>query len=377
MGANWFQCQNDKTDAPVDIEKMQRGARAVLRPDRATEKDLLVCACGSVDPRNKQGWSVFVYDEGGEVPDPELVDYKGMFNPVYRGLTMTECKELWEERKSDGLDVSLPPMPEPPRPPLTVKASELSMWQVRVDRMCRQPNPAEYRDIVVLNEVLGRFGKSAMIKFLVAKRQAIVLNVSSGMDRGAAAANMMRQVASRVESRLPCKIIVVDLPRAAGDDFPWDCLEKIQSGTFLSTKYKTIEVCIDNPHVLVFANKPAPLENSDGVRQISPDRVIQIELRAFHNWLEEDIIEHVKGPQAWPELRDFAMRHGAPGVTLYDADGSVVSKSAAGANMLDTLEDYEPADEAVSTSGSGVSTPATQANMHGAFEAHEQADGGW
>lgn len=56
-------------------------------------------------------------------------------------------------------------MPEPPQFPVTIKAQDLSKWQVRVDRLCSHPNPAEYRDIVVLNEVFGRFGKSAMIKF--------------------------------------------------------------------------------------------------------------------------------------------------------------------------------------------------------------------
>ena len=88
--------------------------------------------------------------------------------------------------------------------------------------------------------------------------------------------------------------------------------------------------------MLVFANKPAPLENDGGVQQISPDRVIQIELRAFHNWLVEEIIDDVRGPQTWPGLRGLAMRDGVPGVTLYDAAGSVASKIVAQAAAFNT-----------------------------------------
>jgi hypothetical protein len=174
---------------------------------------------------------------------------------------------------------------------------------------------------------LGRFGKSTLIKVLVTRRRAMVISISSASDEKKAAADILYDVAARVGQGQPVSTVVLDLPRSAFEGFPWYVLELLQSGTFMATKYQTISVNIDHPHILVFANRPAPIDFEHQLL-ISPARVIQIELRDFHNWVEEDLIRDGNGPQTFDQLRNFAHYHGAPGVTIYDGHGGALSPTS-------------------------------------------------
>jgi len=49
-------------------------------------------------------------------------------------------------------------------------------------------------------------------------------------------------------------VVIFDTPRSAQDRFPYEVLESLKNGYFLSTKYEVRRVLFNVPHVIVFAN---------------------------------------------------------------------------------------------------------------------------
>jgi len=124
--------------------------------------------------------------------------------------------------------------------------------------------------------------------------------------------DMLHIVANAIsEGRTP-RTVVVDLSRNE-DHVPWAAIEQCKNGVIVSGKYQSRVYNIDRPHVIILANQPAPNVGRD----ISADRIIQIELREFIVRL--DIA--AAAPTAYDELRVFpsVRTFGRPQAGIIDA----------------------------------------------------------
>jgi len=132
-------------------------------------------------------------------------------------------------------------------------------WQQELyDILCNEPDD---RSIYWYWNADGNIGKSALAKYLVIKKNALVVagNV----------ADVKYTVA--MCKKFP-KIIIWDLSRCNVNNLSYDGLEQVKNGLFCSNKYESKMVVGNSPHVVVFANSPPRTE------ELSNDRWIIKEL---------------------------------------------------------------------------------------------------
>lgn len=119
---------------------------------------------------------------------------------------------------------------------------------------------ADDRTINWFWESKGGVGKSAFIKYLCAKQDALLIsNKGSDMKYGI--------VKYREKRGFDPKLILIDIPRSVDTDyFSYTAVEEIKNGCFYSCKYESEMVIMPSPHIYIFAN-----ERPDE-RKLSSDR---------------------------------------------------------------------------------------------------------
>ena len=261
----------------VDPTTFERYTRITVDPKSATERDVWTILYG---PRDYSGavWKKCVTSDDGAVIDPELVDSRATFNPKYRGLTIAECISKF---KSSPDQPEAPPAASPPYFPPVMQQSQCRLWQSVIDKcMCTADDPVFGRHILWAYEENGNFGKSVLANYLRIRRGAII--VGGGLSR-----DVMHQIRTEIDQtgQNP-PIVIFDLTRAvASTEAPWAAIEAIKNGVVPTTKYQSTTIHFARPWVLVLANVAAP---GVGV-EISADRIVEVELRAFADGLEDEV----------------------------------------------------------------------------------------
>jgi hypothetical protein len=62
------------------------------------------------------------------------------------------------------------------------------------------------------------------------------------------------------------KIIIMNIPRCNEGHISYQALEQLKDGLAMSTKYEGGQMCMNSPHVVVFANTPPDMEKMSNDR---------------------------------------------------------------------------------------------------------------
>ena len=130
----------------------------------------------------------------------------------------------------------------------------LRPWQQEiVDLVLTEPDDSDDALIHWYWEETGGVGKSALVKYLVVKHNALFCD-------GGKKADLINLVFNN--NMDDCKCIIWDLPRATKGNISYSTLESIKNGLICNTKYETGNKVFNPPHVVVFANFP-PSDESE------------------------------------------------------------------------------------------------------------------
>ncbi|AXH74914.1 MAG: putative viral replication protein [Cressdnaviricota sp.] len=127
------------------------------------------------------------------------------------------------------------------RPLKCLKESQLYEWQKEiVEMVSMEPND---RTIHWFWEGTGNVGKSALVRYLVIKHNALLVS-----GKGADIKFLISQ------QRQPPDVIIYDIPRTAENYINYTALEEVKNGVFCSSKYESKMCVINPPHIICFAN---------------------------------------------------------------------------------------------------------------------------
>jgi hypothetical protein len=124
--------------------------------------------------------------------------------------------------------------------------SVLYDWQAEiVDMIKKDPDD---RSIYWYWEDVGNVGKSALVKLLCAKHDALIC--------GGKASDMKYLICEYKNAQgVYPELIIFDVPRSNLDYVSYTGIEEIKNGCFASSKYECKTVIMNSPHVLIFANE--------------------------------------------------------------------------------------------------------------------------
>lgn len=118
----------------------------------------------------------------------------------------------------------------------------------------------------------GGLGKSQFAKYLVAKENCLFFEEGKKAD-------IMKLIYDAPEDRL--EKIVIDVPRANGNNVSYKSVESIKNGMIYSSKYEGGYKLFNSPHLIVFANMPPQYDQLSidrwVVKQIDEDIEYKIE----------------------------------------------------------------------------------------------------
>nr|WAE43185.1 MAG: replication associated protein [Cressdnaviricota sp.] len=147
-----------------------------------------------------------------------------------------------------------------PRP---IKVIEnLYPWQQNIETISRQE--PDDRKIFWFWESKGNIGKSAFVKYMIVKHNALFCD-------GGKKSDLINLVFNADMDK--CNCLIWDLPRSSKGHISYATLEAVKNGTVCNTKYETGVKVFNPPHIFVFANFPP--ENPE---ELSEDRWIITEL---------------------------------------------------------------------------------------------------
>lgn len=92
----------------------------------------------------------------------------------------------------------------------------------------------------------GCIGKTSLCKHLCLKHNAVIV--------GGRCQDAYYVIAQRKMKKIPIDVVVFNIPRSKGNEIDYEGVEGIKDGLFCSTKYESGMCCMNNPHVIVFAN---------------------------------------------------------------------------------------------------------------------------
>ena len=137
-----------------------------------------------------------------------------------------------------------------------LEGKNLYPWQKEiVDMLDSDPDD---RSIYWYWSSTGNIGKSALCKHLCLTMGAYVL--------GGAFKDGLYAIAKMVEAKKPPTVLIWDLPRIRKNHLSVAALEKVKDGCFFASKYESVQVLFNPPHVIVFANSPPDLETMSADR---------------------------------------------------------------------------------------------------------------
>ncbi len=131
------------------------------------------------------------------------------------------------------------------KPIKCLKYDELYPWQREIVEVIN--SPIDDRAIHWYWEEQGNIGKSAMVRYLCIKHDAILVSGKS--------ADIKYQIKQYKDKwNTGPEIIIYDIPRTAENYVNYGALEEVKNGLFASTKYESDMIIINPPHFLCFAN---------------------------------------------------------------------------------------------------------------------------
>jgi len=105
------------------------------------------------------------------------------------------------------------------------------------------------RVIYWLWESIGNVGKSAWVKFMVMKEEAIFCAGSRTTD-------IINLVYNAHQAGKSTDLIIWDLPRQAQGRISFNALEMLKNGLIANMKYETGVATFATPHIIVLSNDP-------------------------------------------------------------------------------------------------------------------------
>lgn len=123
--------------------------------------------------------------------------------------------------------------------------TELYEWQQNIlDHIKTEPDD---RTINWIYETEGNRGKTALIKLLCAKHNALLVGGKAGDAK---------YLVTKYEETQGCypQLVIFSFPRTIEEYVSYTAVEEIKDGVFCSTKYECKMVVMNSPHILCFAN---------------------------------------------------------------------------------------------------------------------------
>jgi len=126
-------------------------------------------------------------------------------------------------------------------------------WQLEVMKALEEK--PDKRTIHWYWEPDGNVGKSTFSKYLVVKKNALMLTGKS--------ADMYHMLSKYPNKR---DLIVVDVPRSSKEFINYGAIEQIKNGLVFSGKYEGSQLVFDSPHVVCFANQEPSIDKMSADR---------------------------------------------------------------------------------------------------------------
>lgn len=152
-----------------------------------------------------------------------------------------------------------------PKPIKTIET--LRPWQQDIVNIL--DGEVDDRKIYWYWESVGNIGKSALVKYLHLKREALVCQSGKEADI------LYHVMMSDIETKDP-GIVVYDIPRSHEGHVSYSALEQIKNGMIFSPKYESGSKCFNPPHIVIFANFPPAFPD-----KMSSDRWVIRELKGL------------------------------------------------------------------------------------------------
>lgn len=143
--------------------------------------------------------------------------------------------------------------------PEPIRVHEPYGWQLEVINIINT-EPDE-RTVHWFWEATGKVGKSALTKYLVARKQAVIGNGKAN------------DIFHNISKNIGLKLFVCDVPRENIHLINYGAIEMVKNGLIFSGKFDSGQYIFNSPHVFVFANIP-PDE-----RHLSQDRWHIVEVK--------------------------------------------------------------------------------------------------
>lgn len=131
-----------------------------------------------------------------------------------------------------------------------IKESDLYPWQKEIIEITAKTG--DDRSIYWIHEKVGNVGKSALVKYLCVKHNAIVLS-GKGADMKYGIIKFFEK-----NETYP-SLILLDIPRSVKDYISWCGIEEVKNGCFFSSKYECGMAVFNSPVIICFANFEPPM----------------------------------------------------------------------------------------------------------------------
>lgn len=203
--------------------------------------------CPRTNRRHLQGFMYFKNQR-------EFSSIHDLFDGV---IWVKECKGSVKEnirycaKEGDYFICDCCTVPPPKEELKLIEREALHNWQKDVVALLGEER--NDREIVWIYEPEGGVGKTALVKFIVHRSNALVCGGSIN-DAMFAIANWRDDNCDKGDFYQPP--ILFNLPREKVMSLDYSALESLKDGVFCNTKYKSRPVLYNSPHLLVFANLP-------------------------------------------------------------------------------------------------------------------------
>lgn len=124
----------------------------------------------------------------------------------------------------------------------TLKFEQMYDWELEIINIIEKE--ADDRKIYWYWDEMGGCGKTSFCKYLVIKHDAIYVKGKKG--------DMLYVAAQFPDSN----IVLIDLSRTVEERVPYEAIEDLKNGLYMSGKYESSFIVRNPPHMFIFANFP-------------------------------------------------------------------------------------------------------------------------
>lgn len=122
--------------------------------------------------------------------------------------------------------------------------TELYGWQKEIEDIVINKMPDD-RTVYWRWEPVGGVGKSAFCKYMHVKYKALVI-------RGGGCKDISNMILNTDMEQ--CRCVIIDIPRANGNNVSFKAIECIKDGFITNTKYECGIKAFNSPHLIIFSN---------------------------------------------------------------------------------------------------------------------------